>query len=225
MKKRELKDYNRLLRAENEALREILHMAADSLSDGYQCGEIKLLQEENTELAKDLNDLQADWGVDYTIYTREVRRACKKNDELIRDIRDLQADWAADHARAINQHEADCALSDMTLQEFERDIESLTEERDRFRGIIRELKKEKYDMGMELEKLKKQNARLTDDLITARKRLRDIDDSHDRQAEELDEKDRTIRDLEEQISNLKAAAVPKSKAPSYAPGYERNGGK
>jgi|GEM_PF-5644068 len=31
-------------------------------------------------------------------------------------------------------------------------------------------------------------------------------DSHDRQAEELDEKDRAIRDLEEQISNLKAAA-------------------
>lgn len=106
MKKHELKDYNRLLRAENEALREILQMAEDSLSDGCRCGEIKLLQEENTELVKDLNDLQADWGVDYTIYTREVRRVYKKNDELIRDIRDLQADWAADHAEYRNTLEA-----------------------------------------------------------------------------------------------------------------------
>lgn len=160
MKKHELKDYNRLLRAENEALREILHMAADSLSDGYQCGEIQLLQEENNELVKDLNDLRADWAVDYTIYVREVGRAYKKNNELIRDIRDLQADWAADHAAIINQHKADCSLSDMTLQEFQRDIEDLTRHRDRFHGCIKELKKEKYDMGMELEKLKKQNAEL-----------------------------------------------------------------
>lgn len=50
-------------------------------------------------------------------------------------------------------------------------------------------------------------------------------DSHDRQAQELDEKDRIIRDLEEQISNLKAVVAPKPKAPTYAPGYKRKGGK
>lgn len=98
------------------------------------------------------------------------------------DLNDLRADWAIDHidlAKIIKGYEADQALSDMTLQEFERDIESLTEERDRFRGIIRELKKEKYDMGMELEKLKKQNEtlkkqneNLIEDLETSRKRLR-----------------------------------------------------
>jgi len=177
--KQSLKDYNRLLKMENDAVKYLLQEAEGSLSDGCRCCEIKLLQEENTELVKDLNDLQADWGVDYTIYVREVRRAYKKNDELIRDIRDLQADWAADHAAIINQHKADCSLSDRTLQEFKRDIESLTEERDRYRGIIRELKKEKYDMGMELEKLKKQNEKLKmqnenliEDLETSRKRLR-----------------------------------------------------
>jgi chromosome segregation ATPase len=133
MKKSELKDYNRLLRAENEALREILQMAADSLSDGCRCGEIKLLQEENTELVKDLNDLQADWAAHYT--------------ELLSEINNLNTE--------IN-------FSDMTLQEFEN---------------------------------------------------------------ELDEKGRTIRDLEEQILNLNAAAAPKASAPPYAPGYKRKGGK
>ncbi len=52
-------------------------------------------------------------------------------------------------------------------------------------------------------------------------RLQPFADCADERAVELDEKDRTIRDLEEQISNLKAAAFPKSKAPSYAPGYKR----
>ena len=147
MKKHELKDYNRLLRAENEALREILHMAADSLSDGCRCGEIKLLQEENTELLKEINDLHAIWAQDES----KLRYFCL---ELAKDLNDFAADWAIDHAAIINQHKADCALSDMTLQEFERDIGVLTEERDRFRGVIKEFKKEKYDMGMELEKLK-----------------------------------------------------------------------
>lgn len=94
------------------------------------------------------------------------------------DINDLQYEWAKDHDKVIKQHDADCALSDMTLQEFERDIESLTEERDRFRRIIRELKKENCSMGMEFEKLKKQNEtlknqneNLIEDLETSRKRL------------------------------------------------------
>lgn len=147
MKKHELKDYNRLLRAENEALKYILQEAEDSLSEGCRCGEIKLLQEENTELVKDIND--------------------------------IEYEWAKDHAAIIKQHDADCSLSDMTLKEFEQHINNLAEQSDRYRGIIRDLKKEKYDMGMELEKLKKQNKNLKmynedliEDLETSRKRLR-----------------------------------------------------
>ncbi len=114
MKKSELKDYNRLLRAENEALREILQIAEDSLEGDCYCKEIALIQEESIELVKDLNDLQADWAAHYT--------------ELLSEINNLNTE--------IN-------FSDMTLQEFENEIA---------------------------------------------------------------EKDRIIRDLEEQISNLKAAA-------------------
>ena len=76
--------------------------------------------------------------------------------ELLDDLNDMQADWAADHLKTAKAHKADCYLSDMTIQEFERINEDLIAQRDRFRGIIRELKKEKYEMGMELEKLKKQ---------------------------------------------------------------------
>jgi len=50
---------------------------------------------------------------------------------------------------------------------------------------------------------------VTDELKKAQDeivRLQGFMDGIDRQAQELDEKDRAIRDLEEQISNLKAAA-------------------
>lgn len=70
MKKRELKDYNLLLRAENEALKYILQEAEDSLSDARRCGEIELLQEENTELVNDINDLQADRAADHAEYRK-----------------------------------------------------------------------------------------------------------------------------------------------------------
>lgn len=172
MKKQDLKNYNRLLKMENEALEHLLQEAENSLGDDSQCKEIALIMEENTELLKEINDLHAIWAQDES----KLRYFCL---ELAKDLNDFAADWAIDHAAIINQHKADCALSDMTLQEFERDIESLTEERDRFRGVIKELKKEKYDMGMELEKLKKQNENLKmqnenliEDLETSRKRLR-----------------------------------------------------
>lgn len=70
MKKHELKDYNRLLKMENEGLWELLLMAENNLSDARRCGEIELLQEENAGLVKDLNDLQADWGVDHAEYRK-----------------------------------------------------------------------------------------------------------------------------------------------------------
>jgi len=134
-------NYIRLLEEENEDLREILRLTVD----GYPISEIELLQNENTDLLKDIND--------------------------------LQYEWAKDHDKVIKQHDADCALSDMTLQEFERDIESLTGESARFRRIIKELKKEKYDMGMELEKLKKQNENLNEDLVTAEKRIKEAEEN------------------------------------------------
>ncbi|MEO1815280.1 MAG: hypothetical protein ABGU93_06815 [Acetobacterium sp.] len=83
MKKHELKDYNRLLRAEIEALKYILQEAEDSLGDGCRCGEIKLLQEENTELLKDINDLHAE-------YAKSHVDAGKALCELVSDIRDLR---------------------------------------------------------------------------------------------------------------------------------------
>lgn len=70
MKKHEFKDYNRLLRAENEALKYILQEAEDSLSDGCRCGEIELLHEENAGLVNDINDLQADWAADHAEYRK-----------------------------------------------------------------------------------------------------------------------------------------------------------
>lgn len=134
MKKRELKDYNRLLKMENEDLWELLLMAENTLGDDYQCGEIKLLQEENNELVKDLNDLRADW--------------------------------------------AECnVVAGTAMLAMATEISRVTEERDRFRGVIRELKKEKYDMGMELEKLKKQNENLKEDLETAEKRIKEAEEN------------------------------------------------
>lgn len=115
MKKHELKDYNRLLRAENEALKYLLQEAEDSLGDGYQCNEIKLLQEENDELVKDLNDLQADWATDH-----------------------------ADHAEYRKTLEV---IKEQNTRECDLNV--------RLQGNIHELEKEKYDMGMELEEMKK----------------------------------------------------------------------
>lgn len=138
MKKHELKDYNRLLRAENEALREILQMAEDSLSDGCQCGEIKLLQEENTELVKDLNDLQADWAEDHSFLVEQ-------HFKLVKDINDLRADWAESNV-----------VAGTAMLAMATEISRVTEERDRFRGIIRELKGENYDLRKRLFDLEKQ---------------------------------------------------------------------
>ena len=132
MKKRDLKDYNRLLRDRNEVLEELLQLVSDSMDGDCYCKEIALIQEENTELGKDLNDLRADWAESNVV--------------------------------------AGTAMLAMATE-----ISRVTEERNRFRGIIRELKKEKYDMGMELEKLKMQNENLIEDLETARKRLRETE--------------------------------------------------
>ena len=134
MKKRDLKDYNRLLRDRNEVLEELLQLVSDSMDGDCYCKEIALIQEENTELGKDLNDLRADWAESNVV--------------------------------------AGTAMLAMATE-----ISRVTEERNRFRGIIRELKKEKYDMGMELEKLKMQNENLIEDLETARDRIKEMEES------------------------------------------------
>lgn len=41
MKKRDLKDYNRLLRDRNEVLEDLMQLVNDSLEDDCRCGEIK----------------------------------------------------------------------------------------------------------------------------------------------------------------------------------------
>ena len=104
------------------------------------------------------------------------------------------------------------------------------------------LEQDRYEMVAEINRLgyvikqskeafnRSQNSlkMVTDELKKAHDeiaRLQAFMDGIDRQAEELDEKDRAIRDLEEQISNLKAAVAPKASAPPYAPDYKRNGGK
>ena len=95
MKKRDLKDYNRLLRDRNEVLEELLQLVSDSMDGDCYCKEIALIQEENTELVKDLNDLQADWAADHTIELalRDITL------ELGKDLNDLKADWAVDYAK------------------------------------------------------------------------------------------------------------------------------
>lgn len=103
------------------------------------------------------------------------------------DIDDLRADWAEDHAVLVGEiknQDVSLNFSDMTLQEFERDIKVLTRHRDRFHGIIKELKKEKYDIGMELAKMKKQNEslkmqneNLIEDIETARGRIEEMEEN------------------------------------------------
>jgi hypothetical protein len=73
------KNYIRLLEEENEDLREILQLTVD----GYPINEVDLLQEENTELLKDINDLQAE-------YAKSHVDASKALCELVSDIRDLR---------------------------------------------------------------------------------------------------------------------------------------
>ena len=158
MKKSELKDYNRLLRDRNEVLEDLMRLINDSLEGDCRCEEIKLLREENTELVKDLNDLKADWAKSNTIAYAAVHA-------LVRDIDDLQAEWAADHVKTVKAHEADCSLSDMTLQEFERINEDLIAQRDRAVQVIQGLRSEKYNSSMELEKLKKENAELGSQIL------------------------------------------------------------
>lgn len=113
MKKRDLKDYNRLLRDRNEVLEDLMQLVNDSLEDDYRCNEIELLQEENNEIIDDLNDQQADWAESNVV--------------------------------------AGTAMLAMATE-----ISRITEERNRFRGIIRELKREKYDLGKKLFDLEKQ---------------------------------------------------------------------
>lgn len=116
----------------------------------------------------------------------------------------------------------------MKKQSLKTYIELLEKDRDEMilniEGLEYGIKKSKEAFNWSQNSLKAVTDELkeTQDEIA---RLQGFMDGIDRQAQELDEKDRTIRDLEEQISNLKAAVAPKPKAPQYAPGYERKGGK
>lgn len=97
----------------------------------------------------------------------------------------------------------------MNKQSLKTYIELLEKDRDEriteIEGLEYGVKQSKEAFNRSQNSLKM----VTDELKKAQDeivRLQGFMDGIDRQAEELDEKDRTIRDLEEQISNLKAAA-------------------
>lgn len=77
-------------------------------------------------------------------------------DELISKI----ADTAMDYIDDLNDQQADWAESNVVagtaMLAMAKEISRITEERNRFRGIIRELKREKYDLGKKLFDLEKQ---------------------------------------------------------------------
>lgn len=172
MKKRDLKDYNRLLREElkrtnkqkNKAEIELFQLKAKQILEPIIVGgEIKLLQNENTELVKDMNDLQADCAkrietmmVDCTKELVSSRDWNNIQDELISKI----ADTAMDYIDDLNDQQADWAESNVVagaaMLAMAKEISRITEERNRFRGTIKELKKEKYDLGKKLFDLEKQ---------------------------------------------------------------------
>lgn len=100
MKKRDLKDYNRLLREESQRVSEqkskveieLFHLKAKQILEPIiNGGEIKLLQDENNEIIDELNDLQADWAESNVVAGTAMLA-------MVQDINDLQADMAADHA-------------------------------------------------------------------------------------------------------------------------------
>lgn len=93
----------------------------------------------------------------------------------------------------------------MNKQSLKTYIELLEKDRDEMILNIDGIKKSKEAFNWSQNSLKM----VTDELKKAQDeivRLQGFMDGIDRQAQELDEKARTIRDLEEQISNLKAAA-------------------
>ena len=65
--------------------------------------------------------------------------------ELLDDLNDMQADWAESNV-----------VAGTAMLAMATEISRVTEERDRFRGIIRELKGENYDLRKRLFDLEKQ---------------------------------------------------------------------
>ena len=70
---------------------------------------------------------------------------CHEIPELNEDLNDLQADWAESNV-----------VAGTAMLAMATEISRVTEERDRFRGIIRELKRENYDLRKRLFDLEKQ---------------------------------------------------------------------
>lgn len=128
---------------------------------------IRLLEKENQEYFEKVMKTMKD------CCCHEIPELNGEINELLDDLNDLRADWAESNV-----------VAGTAMWGMAKDIARLTEERDRFRGNIRELKKEKYDMGMELEKLKKQNKNLKmysenfiEDLETARARIKEMEEN------------------------------------------------
>lgn len=137
MKKKDLKNYNRLLKEENEALREILQIAENLSGCDCYCKNIALIQGENGELLKDINDLQADWALDYKDALNELKiKHIEETQELRQSYLKTLEIMSAKHTRANDEN----VRLRGKIAELEADNEKLTDERDRSRNTNRLLR-------------------------------------------------------------------------------------
>ncbi|PKM74780.1 MAG: hypothetical protein CVU92_04720 [Firmicutes bacterium HGW-Firmicutes-17] len=167
MKKRDLKDYNRLLKMENEALEHLLQEAENKLGGDRYCKEIALIQGKNTELVKDMNDLQADWAESNVVAGTAMWG-------MAQDIDDLQADMAADHTEyrntleTIKERETRECAENVRLQGKIAKLQDKIVELESNLQIERTIAKNYSD---EVTRLVKKNENLQEDLETAGKRI------------------------------------------------------
>lgn len=75
----------------------------------------------------------------------EINELLDDLNDLLDDLNDMQADWAESNV-----------VAGTAMLAMATEISRVTEERDRFRGIIRELKGENYDLRKRLFDLEKQ---------------------------------------------------------------------
>lgn len=138
MKKQDLKNYNRLLKMENEALEHLLQEVENRLGGDSQCGLSKLLNDRNDELIDDINDIQADWAVERIVL-----------------------------AKALKEYDSDLALSNKKNENLQEDLETagkritgLEADNARLRSVTSDLEILNRDMSVELEKINKEKEKL-----------------------------------------------------------------
>jgi|GEM_PF-6130569 len=116
-----------------------------------------------------VGDLSTAMKIDTVLTSRKTEKIRGLKSELVssRDWNNAQdeliskiADTAMDYIDDLNDQQADWAESNVVagtaMLAMAKEISRITEERNRFRGVIRELKREKYDLGKKLFDLEKQ---------------------------------------------------------------------